>query len=242
MANVTKTTRIQAIAELQKRKTEIQNRLQNGQSQDSTTIGGNSFTEDEWKKIIQKMDEYLTEVKQEQKERFEKRDKEKEIQQFYEKMKMAEQYKKQVASKPEAPRRANTIAGEAGANDSVALGASAEGGDAVANGSPGMPNATAVAATGPALSPPAAEPAALAAEAPILQFKVSQDSWIQVKSADGKVVFEKTLKAGSEQGITAQPPLKVVVGNALGAELQLRGAAFDLKKVTKGSTARFEVN
>lgn len=71
MANVTKTTRIQAIAELQKRKTEIQNRLQNGQSQDSTTIGGNSFTEDEWKKIIQKMDEYLTEVKQEQKERFE---------------------------------------------------------------------------------------------------------------------------------------------------------------------------
>ena len=60
MANVTKTTRIQAIAELQKRKTEIQNRLQNGQSQDSTTIGGNSFTEDEWKKIIQKMDEYLT--------------------------------------------------------------------------------------------------------------------------------------------------------------------------------------
>ena len=97
MANVTKTTRIQAIAELQKRKTEIQNRLQNGQSQDSTTIGGNSFTEDEWKKIIQKMDEYLTEVKQEQKERFEKRDKEKEIQQFYEKMKMAEQYKKPQA-------------------------------------------------------------------------------------------------------------------------------------------------
>ena len=96
---VTKTTRIQAIAELQKRKTEIQNRLQNGQSQDSTTIGGNSFTEDEWKKIIQKMDEYLTEVKQEQKERFEKRDKEKEIQQFYEKMKMAEQYKKPQAEK-----------------------------------------------------------------------------------------------------------------------------------------------
>ena len=93
MANVTKTTRIQAIAELQKRKTEIQNRLQNGQSQDSTTIGGNSFTEDEWKKIIQKMDEYLTEVKQEQKERFEKRDKEKEIQQFYEKMKMAERFR-----------------------------------------------------------------------------------------------------------------------------------------------------
>ena len=98
-AGTAKTTRIQAIAELQKRKTEIQNRLQNGQSQDSTTIGGNSFTEDEWKKIIQKMDEYLTEVKQEQKERFEKRDKEKEIQQFYEKMKMAEQYKKPQAEK-----------------------------------------------------------------------------------------------------------------------------------------------
>ena len=91
---------------LQLRKTEIQNRLQNGQSQDSSTIGGNSCTEDEWKKIIQKMDEYLTEVKQEQKERFEKRDKEKEIQQFYEKMKMAEQYKK-----PQQHRRAGGGAG-----------------------------------------------------------------------------------------------------------------------------------
>ena len=109
MANVTKTTRIQAIAELQKRKTEIQNRLQNGQSQDSTTIGGNSFTEDEWKKIIQKMDEYLTEVKQEQKERFEKRDKEKEIQQFYEKMKMAEQYKKPQAEKLTIQKHLDTV-------------------------------------------------------------------------------------------------------------------------------------
>ena len=54
MANVTKTTRIQAIAELQKRKTEIQNRLQNG------TIAGfynnwrQFFTEDEWKKSFRK--------------------------------------------------------------------------------------------------------------------------------------------------------------------------------------------
>ncbi len=149
---------------------------------------------------------------------------------------LAEQYKKQVASKPEVSRRANTIASEAGANDPVALGASAEGGDAAANGASvtGSGTAAAISASEPVTAP--------AAEAPVLQFKATQDSWVQVKAADGKVVFEKTIKAGSEQGVTAQPPLKVVVGNAGGVELLLRGAAFDLKKVTKGSTARFEVN
>ncbi len=160
---------------------------------------------------------------------------------------LAEQYKKQVASKAEAPRRANTIAGEAGANDSVALGASAEGGDAAANGVSGTGAATTVAAGGAtaavAVPLPTAEPvASSAAEAPILRFKATQDSWIQIKAADGKVMFEKTIKAGSEQDITTPPPLKVVVGNVGGVELLLRGVAFDLKKVTKGSTARFEVN
>lgn len=98
MANVTKTTRIQAIAELQKRKqksrigyrTDNRRILQQLAAILLRRMNG---------KIIQKMDEYLTEVKQEQKERFEKRDKEKEIQQFYEKMKMAEQYKKPQAEK-----------------------------------------------------------------------------------------------------------------------------------------------
>lgn len=54
MANVTKTTRIQAIAELQKRKTEIRIGYRTDNREDSTTIGGNSFTEDEWKKSFRK--------------------------------------------------------------------------------------------------------------------------------------------------------------------------------------------
>lgn len=70
MANVTKTTRIQAIAELQKRKqksrigyrTDNRRILQQLASILLRRMNG---------KIIQKMDEYLTEVKQEQKERFE---------------------------------------------------------------------------------------------------------------------------------------------------------------------------
>lgn len=91
MANVTKTTRIQAIAELQKRKqkSRIGYRTDNRRILQQLAAILRRMNG----KIIQKMDEYLTEVKQEQKERFEKRDKEKEIQQFYEKMKMAEQYK-----------------------------------------------------------------------------------------------------------------------------------------------------
>ncbi len=94
MEEVTKSSRIQAILQINERKKEMQNRMKSGKQDGSVATGGNSFTEDEWKKIIQKMDEYLTEVKQEQKERFEKRDKEKEIEQFYQKLEMSDRYKK----------------------------------------------------------------------------------------------------------------------------------------------------
>ena len=94
MEEVSKSSRIQAILQINERKKEMQNRMKSGKQEGSVATGGNSFTEDEWKKIIQKMDEYLTEVKQEQQERFEKRDKEKEIEQFYQKLEMSDRYKK----------------------------------------------------------------------------------------------------------------------------------------------------
>ena len=162
---------------------------------------------------------------------------------------LSERWQKQsVAAPATTSARANTIASDASSSEPVALGTASDNVETPANpaapAAPGSTTATAAvaaAAAGTAANA-LATPAAPAAESPLLKVKATQDSWVQVKEASGSVVFEKTIKAGSEQEITATPPLKVVVGNAGGVELLLRGAAFDLKKVTKGSTARFEVN
>ena len=156
---------------------------------------------------------------------------------------LSERWKKQAA--PTVATRTGNVAGTSEAVDPVALGGTTNVGDAdtAVGNAPANP-ASGVAPAGAAVAPVVAAPEAPAAPAdvPVLKVTAKQDTWVQVKESAGNVVFEKTIKAGSEQDIVATPPLKVVVGNAPGAQILLRGEAFDLKKVTKGSTARFEVN
>ena len=152
---------------------------------------------------------------------------------------LAARWKQHEADKPAV--RSSNVAGAMDSAEPVALGGSSNAlPDAAAGAAPGA----AVAPVAPAVVAPVVEPTApvVSVDVPVLKLKAKQDSWVQVKEAAGNVVFEKTIKAGSEQDVIATPPLKVVVGNAGGLELLLRGEPFDLKKVTKGSTARFEVN
>ncbi|QMV73422.1 helix-turn-helix domain-containing protein [Comamonas piscis] len=156
-------------------------------------------------------------------------------------------WKSSTAASAPVPVRSNNIAGVADQSEPVALGGSSTDPvpEAPANGA-----ADAGAGAGPAVAGQTQSAAATAvaaaavpaANAPLLHFKTSQDSWVQIKEASGKVVFEKTIRAGASEDIAATPPLKLIVGNVAGVEMQLRGSVFDLKKVTKGSTARFEVN
>lgn len=151
---------------------------------------------------------------------------------------LAERWRQQSASSA-TPSRASNVTGAMEGAEPVALGGSSV---ASGDGSFASNAAAAIVVATPVLIAESAPAVETAADAPVLKIKATQDSWVQVKDASGGIVFEKTIKAASEQEITATPPLKVVVGNAGGVELLLRGELFDLKKVTKGSTARFEVN
>ncbi|GAB2816759.1 DUF4115 domain-containing protein [Comamonas piscis] len=154
-------------------------------------------------------------------------------------------WKSSTAASAPAPVRSNNIAGVADQSEPVALGGSSTDPvpEAPANGAADAGAGPAAAGQSqPAAVTPVVAAAAPAANAPLLHFKTSQDSWVQVKEASGKVVFEKTIRAGASEDIAATPPLKLIVGSVAGVEMQLRGSVFDLKKVTKGSTARFEVN
>lgn len=75
----------------------------------------------------------------------------------------------------------------------------------------------------------------------VIEFTARGPSWIQVRDASKKVVFERTLAKGEVASATGVPPLKVIVGRAEAVEVKVRGAQFDLAGVAKSGVARFEV-
>jgi cytoskeleton protein RodZ len=103
------------------------------------------------------------------------------------------------------------------------------------------PQAQASAEMAPA--PLAAAPAAAgAAAAPPgnaqLRFVFSGESWVEVRDRDNKVIFSQRGAAGSEQSVSGQGPLTLVIGFAPGVKLFWHGQAIDLAPHTKGEVAR----
>lgn len=66
----------QAIDLMQQRKSQILEKLKNGDAEEAIVTGGNAFTESVWNKMLEGVDDYLEEVKEEQKVRFAKMDEE----------------------------------------------------------------------------------------------------------------------------------------------------------------------
>lgn len=89
----------------------------------------------------------------------------------------------------------------------------------------------------------AATSAATAAQTPggVLVMKANAQSWVQVKDSSGRVLLQKTLAAGESIGAEGALPLSVIVGNASGTEVRVRGELLEVAKTTRDNVARFEV-
>lgn len=72
-------------------------------------------------------------------------------------------------------------------------------------------------------------------------FTATDDSWLEVRRAQGGVVWSGTLKAGESTRIQSPLPVSVVVGRAQVVSVRFRGQPFDLKPHTQVAVARFEV-
>ena len=89
----------------------------------------------------------------------------------------------------------------------------------------------------------AATSAATAVQTPggVLVMKANAQSWVQVKDSSGRVVLQKTLAAGESIGAEGALPLSVIIGNASGTEVRVRGELLEVAKTTRDNVARFEV-
>jgi cytoskeleton protein RodZ len=84
----------------------------------------------------------------------------------------------------------------------------------------------------------AAKPAKSGARKAI-HFRFNADSWVEIRDANGKVLFQKLNPAGSEADFAGRPPLDVVIGNSPEVHMTYDGADFPLEPHTNVAVARF---
>lgn len=92
----------------------------------------------------------------------------------------------------------------------------------------------------PAAQPSEPQPVA-ADKAGALRLSFEQDSWVEVRDGHGKVLFSQIARAGSEQNVEGQGPFSLVIGNAPGVKLTLRGRPVELAAHTQGNVARLKL-
>jgi len=83
---------------------------------------------------------------------------------------------------------------------------------------------------------PPAQPAAP------LTLRLSADSWVEIIDASGKRIVYGLLPAGTTQAVEQfTPPLRVVLGNAQGVNVEYNGEAFDTTPYQRSGVARFNL-
>jgi cytoskeleton protein RodZ len=109
---------------------------------------------------------------------------------------------------------------------------------------PAAPPATTLVPTAPAAvatPAPAVPTPAVAAGTPTLSITTKADTWLEVTSPGGTVLVKRMLKAGESVEFAEPATYSVLLGRADGAEVKVRGRAFDLAPFVRNSVARFEV-
>ncbi|MBI1889051.1 MAG: helix-turn-helix domain-containing protein [Burkholderiales bacterium] len=71
--------------------------------------------------------------------------------------------------------------------------------------------------------------------------KINQDSWIEIRRSDKTVLISRLVKAGSTEAFDLTKPATLVVGNAAGVDVVVRGKPLELKPIAKTNVARVEL-
>ncbi|MDQ9171110.1 DUF4115 domain-containing protein [Oxalobacteraceae bacterium R-40] len=76
----------------------------------------------------------------------------------------------------------------------------------------------------------------------MLVLKLREDSWIEIRNAQNKVLMARLAKAGESEAIPVSESLRLKIGNAAGVDAQLRGVPVELTASAKNNVARLTVN
>jgi cytoskeleton protein RodZ len=77
--------------------------------------------------------------------------------------------------------------------------------------------------------------------AAMLQLRVAEASWIEVRDARGTTLLSRTVSPGEQVGLNGVPPLALVVGNVAATDLVFLGRSVDLTGRSRDNIARFQL-
>lgn len=85
---------------------------------------------------------------------------------------------------------------------------------------------------------PVVEPLTVAAGEGLVALQFSADCWVQLRDANGKIVFGGLKRKGDSLQLAGKAPLELRLGYARGAQVSYNGAAVDVAPFISGETAR----
>jgi cytoskeleton protein RodZ len=100
------------------------------------------------------------------------------------------------------------------------------------------PAATPDSAGTPAGASAEAKPAVGDGRSRVVKLVFGRDSWVEVRGADGSVLFTGTQKAQTDRQFTATGPVTMIIGNADAVKVEVDGQPFDLTPHTRAAIAR----
>lgn len=71
-----------------------------------------------------------------------------------------------------------------------------------------------------------------------IELLFDRESWVEIKDADGRIVFSQLNPPGSRRNVVGEAPFSIVIGNATGVKLRYNNSDVDLAPFTRTDVAR----
>ena len=71
-----------------------------------------------------------------------------------------------------------------------------------------------------------------------IELLFDRESWVEIKDADGRIVFSQLNPPGSRRNVVGEAPFSIIIGNATGVKLRYNNTDVDLTPFTRTDVAR----
>ena len=68
-----------------------------------------------------------------------------------------------------------------------------------------------------------------------------EDAWVEISSQNGTKLVSRLMKAGTTERFEVNEPVVLVVGNAVGVEVRLRGQSLNLRSLARDNVSKLSI-
>lgn len=87
-------------------------------------------------------------------------------------------------------------------------------------------------------APDASQPAASPKRPGIIRMEFDEESWVEIKDKDDRVLISRVYQPGSEESLNGKAPFRLAIGRSSAVRLTYKGKAVDLTQYSKTGVAR----